>query len=268
MAWQGIWFEHGALEGGPRCPEHFRGLVPPIVYPFAHTFIEEEAKRLKSSPDPGRIARDGEWFNVYYSLNHDGGQGGLDQQGCRILRWVFECLGSKSGSAISARFSEIPLVIHSDEPRKAAALGNAVTLLRFLGAGEDQAIARILIHPWSPFRGSPRLAAEDYENRVLRFLNGEIFYPEELILFDILERNDLKAHRDLSPCCLSQIGFLAPLLEWIDECWPRNEAEAKDLEAKLRNSLLDEARSLAKTATPRSTGGILERLSRPPPKFK
>jgi hypothetical protein len=125
-------------------------------------------------------------------------------------------------------------------------MGNALTLLRFLSASEDQAIAKILLLPWNPLRGSPQLAAEDYERRVIDFLHGETFYPEDVSLFDVLERNDLKNYRDLMPCCLTQIGFIAPLLEWVDECWPKNDDERRDLFAKLRNSLADEARFLRK----------------------
>jgi hypothetical protein len=220
------------------------GLVPPIVYPYAHGFIEEESKRLSRAPDPGRILRDRERFNVYYSLNHDSTQHGLDQQGCRLLQWLFRNFDPEGGNTISARFSEIPVVIHAEDPRKAAALANALILLRFLGAAEDQAIARILVWPWNPFRGSPRLAAKEYEKRVLDFLHGEIFYPEDVSLFDILGRNDLKAHRDLEPCCLTQIGFILPLLEWADECWPETPAAEAELKVKLRRSLGDEVKYL------------------------
>jgi hypothetical protein len=224
----------------------FRGLVPPIVYPYVHGFIEDEEKRLVRAPDPGRRLRDRERFDVYYSLNHDGCQTGLDQQGCRILQWLFRNFEPDSASAVSARFSEIPVVIHSDDPGKAAAMGNALTLLRFLGASEDQAIAKLLIHPWNPLRGSPQAAAADYERRIIDFLHGEIFYPEDVSVFDILSRSDLKAHRTLGPCCLSQIGFVLPLLEWIDECWPQTDAERADLISKLKRSLADEASYLRK----------------------
>ena len=250
MAWLGIWFEHGAGAGERRSPEHFQGLVPPIVYPFAHTFIEEESRRLGAARDPGTALRGGERFRVFYSLSHDGGQSALDQQGCRIIRWLLESL-IPAGPCLSSRFSEVPVVIHEEDPAKAAALGNALALLRFLGAREDQAIARILIHPWAPLRWAhPRLAAQEHEKRVIEFLHGETFYPEDVDLFDVLERNDLKAHRDLNACCLTQIGFIAPLLEWADECWPRTAAERRDLEAKLRNSLLDEVRTLRKKGAP------------------
>src|SRR5690606_22810371 len=176
MPWLGIWFEHEAEEGKARSPEHFQGLAPPIVYPYVRGFIEAEEERLRKSRDPSSIRRDGETFRVYYSINHDGGQGGLDQQGCRILGWLFEHFAVESRSTVASRFSEIPIVIHSDDPAKAAALANALTLLRFLAAGEDQAIAKIMIWPWSAFRGGPRLAALEYEKRVIEFLHGEIFY--------------------------------------------------------------------------------------------
>jgi hypothetical protein len=249
MAWLGIWFEHGAGEGGPRRPELLKVLAPPVIYPYAHSFIEDEAKRLGSKRDPGEVVRDGERFRVYYSLAHDGGDGLLDRQGCRIVRWLIE--GFAPGAAsVTSRFSEVPVVIHAEDAGRAAALVNALVLLRFLGATEDQAIAKIMIHPWSPFRGSPALAAAEYEKRVLEFLHGEIFYPEDVTLFDILGRNDLREHREMEACCLTQIGAIAPLLEWIDECWPKDEAEAADLTAKLRKSLEDEARSLRKMRRP------------------
>jgi len=55
-----------------------------------------------------------------------------------------------------------------------------------------------------------------------------------------------KEHRELGACCLTQIGFIAPLLDWVDECWPSTEAERADLFSKLRNSLADEAKYLAR----------------------
>ena len=250
MAWQGIWFEPLATDGGARSPEHFRGLVPPMVHPYVHGFVEEEGRRLAKTRDPSTFRRDGESLRVFYSLGHDGLQTGLEQQGCRIAGWLFSHFDVESRSTISSRFSEIPLVIHADDARLAGILGNAFVLLRFLAAAEDQAIAKILLHPWNPLRGSPRLAAEDYEKRVIDFLHGEIFYPEDVDLFDILERNDLKPHRDLPPCCLTQIGFIGPLLEWIDECWPKTPAERSELRSKIRNSLLDEAR-FARRRAPR-----------------
>ncbi len=246
MAWLGIWFEPLAGEGAARSPEMLRGLAPPIVYPYAHGFIEEETKRLARSRDPSRYLRDRERFSVYYSINHDSTQTGLDQQGCSILGWLFSNFETDSRSTISARFSEIPVVIHTDNPVQAAAMGNALTLLRFLSASEDQAIAKILLHPWNPLRGSPRLAAEEYEKRVIDFLHGEIFYPDNISVFDVLSRHDLKGHRALGACCLTQIGFIAPLLEWIDECWPSTQNEERDLLASIRSSLADEARYLKK----------------------
>jgi len=66
-------------------------------------------------------------------------------------------------------------VLHAENPARAAAMGNALTLLRFLAASEDQAVAKILIHPWNPFKGSPAEAAAEYEKRVIDFLHGEIF---------------------------------------------------------------------------------------------
>jgi hypothetical protein len=255
MAWLGIWFEHGAGEGGPRSPELFQALAPPIVYPFAHTFIEEEGKRLAATRDPGEMKQGGERFRVFYSLAHDGGNGALDAQGCGILKWLFENFlpeedpprpdgrPPRKRPSLCSRFSEVPVVVHAEDPTRAAALVNALVILRFLGAREDQAIAKVLLHPWSPFRGSPRLAALDYEKRVLDFLHGEIFYPEDVSLFDILDRNDLRSHREMEACCLSQIGFILPILDWIDECPPKSEAEKADLFGKLRKSIEDEART-------------------------
>lgn len=267
MAWLGIWFEHGAGEGGPRSPELLQALAPPIIYPYVHNLTEEEGRRLARARDPGEMSRDGERYRVYYSLAHDGGQGGLDQQGCRVVRWLFEnflpedvpagtvTLGDRR--SLCSRFSEVPVVVHDDNPARAAAMMNALVLLRFLGAGEDQAIAKVLWHPWSPFRGSPRLAALDYEKRVLDFLHGEIFYPEDVSLFDVLDRNDLKAHREMDVCCRTQLGFISPILEWIDETRPETEAERADLLEKLRNSLRDEARSLR--PKPKPGGGKARR---------
>lgn len=243
MPWSGIWFEHEAGQEWGRSPEWFEGgLVEPRIYPYAHNFIDAEHRRLEVCQDPRSARRDGERVSVYYSLSHDGGQTGLDQQGCSILYWLFENFCPEASNPVSARFSEVPVVIHETDPVKAAALGNALTLLRFLGAREDQAVARILIHPWDPRRGSPRLAAQDYERRVIEFLRGDLFYPEEITMFDVLGRNDLRAHRVLPPCCQTQIGFAGPLLEWIDECWPGSEDEARELERSLKNSLADEVR--------------------------
>jgi len=244
MPWLGIWFESLAVDGGARDPQMLKGLAPPIVHAFAREFIEAESKRLVRTRDPSQVLVDRERFNVYYSLHHDSTQTGVDQQGCRILNWLFQNFEVDSRSAIGARFSEIPVVIHADNPARAAAMANALTLLRFLSAGEDQAIARILIHPWNPLRGSPRLAAAEYERRVIEFLHGEIFYGEDVTVFDVLGRHDLKSHRELGACCKTQISFVEPLLEWVDECWPSSEAEARELTAKLRSSLADEARYL------------------------
>lgn len=244
MPWLGIWFEPLAVDGGARDPQMLKGLAPPIVHAFVHDFVEEESKRLVRTRDPSQILRERERFNVFYSIHHDSTQTGIDQQGCHILNWLFRHFETESRSTISSRFSEIPVVIHADNPSRAAAMANALTLLRFLSAGEDQAIAKIMIHPWNPLRGSPRLAAEEYERRVIDFLHGEIYYPEDVTLFDILGRHDLKGHRELNACCLTQIGFIAPLLEWVDECWPTTDEEAHDLTARLRNSLADEARYL------------------------
>ena len=248
MAWQGIWFEHEAAEGGARDPRMFEGLVEPITYPYAHGFIEGETGRLMASKDPSGLRIDGTRYDAYYSLNHDGGQTGLAQQGCRILQWLFQNFDQEGRNRLSARFSEIPIVIHAVDPARAAALANALTLLRFLGAAEDQAIAKMMLWPWNPLSGSPKMAALEYEKRVLEFLHGDIFYPEGIRLFDILGRRDLKCHRILDACCKVQIGFVLPLLEWIDECWPETAKEAEELEAKLRNSLGDEARYLMQRA--------------------
>lgn len=242
MAWLGIWFEHEAGEGGARNPQEFRGLVPPVVYPYARGFVEAEDERLGKSADPGIMVREGERFRVYYSLAHDGEEGGLDRQGCRILRWLFETFSPGSSRAVSLRFSEVPVVIHEAEPARAAALGNALTLLRFLGAREDQVVAKIQLHPWLPVGAADPRGTRNYEQRVTEFLHGEIYYRDEVSLFDVLERRDLRAHRRLPPCCQEQIGFVTPLLEWIDDCWPATEQGRRDLAEQLRNSLADEAR--------------------------
>jgi hypothetical protein len=241
LPWIGIWFESAAETGASRSPEHFQGLVPPIVYPYAHGFVEAEEDRLRRSLDPGGIRQKGVRYDVWYSIAHDGGQSGLDQQGCRILRWLFGHFALESGSTVASRFSEIPVVIHADNPVRAAALGNALTLLRFLAAREDQAIAKILIYPWTPVRLGVRGAALDFEKRVLEFLHGEIFYPETVDVFDVLARRDLKEHRELAPCCRTQIGFIESLLEWIDEEWPETPAQRAELRGKLARSLADEA---------------------------
>ncbi len=248
MAWLGIWFDHEARENGPRDPDMFQSLVAPITYPYVHGFIEAETQRLTKGADPGGQWRDDERYDVYYSIAHDGCQTGLDQQGCRILEWLFTNFDQEGRSTLSSRFSEIPVVIHAVDPAHAAAMGNALTLLRFLGASEDQAIAKMMIHPWNALNGHPIMAATEYEKRVLEFLHGDVFYPEGISLFHVLARRDLRAHRKLAPCCSAQIGFITPLLEWIDECWPETDAERDDLEGKLRNSLGDEARYLTAQA--------------------
>ena len=89
MAWLGIWYEHEARQGGPLDPRQFTSLVHPVIYPYAHSFVENETSRLEGTEDPSRTRKGGELHSVYYSLNHDGGQGGLHQQGCSILQWLF-----------------------------------------------------------------------------------------------------------------------------------------------------------------------------------
>ena len=248
MPWLGVWFEPEADKDYSRSPEWFEALAAPVIYPYAHSFIEAENQRLQlSRGDPSSVRRDGERYSVYYSLNHDGGDGGLDRQGCSILQWLFANFARESGKKVSLRFSEIPVVIHDADPSRAAALGNALALLRFLGAGEDQAIAKILLWPWDPRRGGPRRASREYEKTVLAFLKGEIFYPDDVTLFDVLERRDLRSHRGLAPCCETQIGFIRPLLEWIDESWPATPEEGAELQKKLGRSLADEAVYVAKS---------------------
>ena len=253
MAWQGIWFEPQARADGARDPKWLQAFGDALAYPYPRNFLQAEQERLSGSQDPGRVVRDGERCSVYYSLAHDGGGSGVDEHGCKILRWLFERFDPSGGDSISARFSEIPIVIHEPDPVKAAALGNALTLLRFLAASADQAIAKMMIVPWDPRRGSPRLAAQEYEKRVFAFLNDtDLFYPDEVDLFDVLERQDLRSHRSLPTCCEVQIGFVRPLLEWIDECWPNTPKERRSLAKKLRNSLGDEARFVAQQGRARS----------------
>ena len=241
MPWQGIWFDPEAFDGKSRSPEWFEGLVPPQVYPYPHNFAEAEEKRLAGG-DPSTVYRDGEPFRVFYALSHDGSSTALGEQGCSLLSWLFGHFAKETERGLSARFSEIPVVIHEPHPVKAAALANALALMRFLDAGEDQAIAKLLILPWKPLRLGPRVTAQDFEKQVIDFLHGETFYPEDVTLFDILERRDLKSHRALGPCCETQIGFIRSILEWIDECWPQSEREGRELSQQLRNSLADEAR--------------------------
>lgn len=253
MPWQGIWFESQARANGDRDPEWLQAFGDAVAYPYPRNFVEAEEDRLRGSTDPSRLLRDGERRSVYYSLCHDGGADGIDQQGCRILRWLFERFNPDGSDSISGRFSEIPVVIHEPDPIKAAALGNALTLLRFLAGSDDQAIAKMMLCPWDPRRGSPRIAAQEYEKRVFAFLNeSDLFYPDDIDLFDVLERRDLRAHRSLAPCCQVQIGFILPLLEWIDDCWPKTQDERADLTLKLRNSLGDEARFVTQQERERS----------------
>ena len=242
MTWLGIWFEHEAREGGPLDPAQFKSLVHPVIYPYASSFIEHESRRLEDTEDPSRIREAGELHSVYYSLNHDGGQGGLHQQGCSILQWLFQNYEPDGQGRISKRFCEIPVVIHAIDPAHAAAMANGLTLLRFLTREEDQAVAKIMLSPWNPLQGPDNAtAAQRYEKRCIDFLNGDIFYPETVSLFDVLGRIDLKCHRTLAPCCKAQLGFIESLLKWADECWPQTPAEARGLEKKMRASLADEA---------------------------
>lgn len=240
MTWLGIWFEHEAREGGPRDPAQFKRLVHPVIYPYAHSFIENESRRLEEVEDPSRAREAGEIHSVYYSLNHDGGQNGLDQQGCAILQWLFQNFEPSGRSNISSRFLEIPVVIHAVHPPRAAAMANALTLLRFLARAEDQAVAKIMLTSWDPLRTDNQAAAAEYENRCLEFLQGDRYYAEDIGLFEVLDRMDLKSHRQLEPCCKTQIGFIESLLKWADECWPQTRREALDLERKMRDSLADE----------------------------
>lgn len=240
MSWLGIWFEHEAREGGPRDPAQFKRLIHPVIYPYAHNFIENETRRLQDVEDPSRAREGGEIHSVYYSLNHDGGQPALDRQGCSILQWLFQNFEPGGGNNISSRFCEIPVVIHAVHPARAAAMANALTLLRFLARAEDQAVAKIMLTAWDPLQKGSQAAAEEYENRCLDFLKGDIYYPEEVGLFEVLDRRDLKSHRQLEPCCKTQIGFIESLLNWADECWPRSRQEALELEGKMRESLADE----------------------------
>jgi hypothetical protein len=242
MAWLGIWYEHEARQGGPLDPRQFTSLVHPVIYPYAHSFVENETSRLEGTEDPSRTRKGGELHSVYYSLNHDGGQGGLHQQGCSILQWLFQNFEPGGNSTISKRFCEIPVIIHAVNPARAAAMANALTLLRFLAREEDQAVAKIMLNPWDPSqRPDNSTAALEYEKRCIEFLNGDIFYPENVSLFDVLGRIDLKSQRSIEPCCKTQIGFIESLLKWADECWPQSQAEAVELETKMRDSLADEA---------------------------
>jgi hypothetical protein len=127
-------------------------------------------------------------------------------------------------------------------------MANALTLLRFLARAEDQAVAKIMLTSWDPLCKGSQAAAEDYENRCLDFLKGEIYYPEEVGLFEVLDRMDLRSYRQLEPCCKTQIGFIESLLSWADECWPQTQREAQELENKMRESLADEASYLRRQA--------------------
>lgn len=244
MTWLGIWFEHEAREGGSRDPAQFKQLVHPVVYPYAHSFIEEETRRLEEVEDPSRVREGGEIHSVYYSLNHDGGQPELHQQGCSILQWLFQSFEPGGRSNITSRFCEIPIVIHAVHPARAAAMANALTLLRFLARAEDQAVAKIMLTSWDPLRSGRQAAAQEYENRCIEFLKGEIYYPEDISMFEILDRMDLKSHRQLGPCCKTQIGHIESLLNWADECRPRSRGEARALEEKMRASLAEETACL------------------------
>jgi len=243
-SWQGIWFESEACEGGARDPAHLRVLHPPIVYPYAHAFVNAEADRVRKSRDPGSLWKDRESRRVFYSLAHDSRETGVGDQGCRIVRWLFESFDPDSRTTLAARASEIPIVIHADHPAKAAAMANALAMIRFLTADEDQAIAKIAILPWEVRRLGPERAAAAYEERVREFLGGSIFYPDDVTLFDVLGRADLRSHRELAACCTTQIGFVRSLLDWIDEEWPATREAELALEARLRRSLVDEARFL------------------------
>lgn len=250
MPWLGIWFEHEGLDGGARDPRWFEGLVEPRVYPYARGFIEAETDRLTRTRDPSTVRERGERCSVYYSINHDGGQSGVDQQGCRLARWLFENFLPSGGSRLASAFSETPLVIHAVDPARAAALGNAFTLLRFLSARPDQAVAKILLEPWDPLRIPPERAAKEYERRVIDFLHGEVLYPDEVTLYDVLARKDLRSHRSLAPCCQTQMGFITSILAWIDECWPKTDQERAELTEQIRRSLADEVRYWRKSDDP------------------
>ncbi len=249
MAWQGIWFDPEARAGGARDPESFQSLLPPIVYPWVHSFVEAEQERVRRSLDPGTIVVDGERHRVYYALVHDGHETELDAQGCRVLRWLFEHFDPDDPKALAARFSEIPVLLHGEHPGKAAAMANALTLVRFLTAEEDQAVAKICVQPMEVSRLGPARAVAYWEEQARAFLGGSVFYPEDVSVFEVLGRSDLRGHRELPACCFTQIGFLRSLLDWIDEeGWPGNAESARSLEGRLRKSLVDEARFLREEA--------------------
>ena len=110
---------------------------------------------------------------------------------------------------------------------------------------------KILLFRWE-LRGNPQRIAREYEQRIFDFLNGEVYYPDDVDVFDVLGRQDLKSHRALGPCCQSQIGFIRPLLEWIDDCWPQTDEDRRELREKLTNSLCDEVKYCRKEARARS----------------
>ena len=245
MAWQGIWFEAEARDGGARDPDLLEVLMPPITYPYAHAFVNAETERVREARDPGTIFKDGEYHRVYYSLSHGGHETGLDEQGCRILRWLFENFDPDRPDCLAARFSEIPVVLHDPDPARAAAMANALTLIRFLTAGDDQAVARIHVFAWDVRRLGPWRSAAAWEKSVRDFLNGSVLYPEDVDLFDVLARTDLRRHREFAACCTTQIGFVQSLLDWIDEeGWPETDDAKASLMGRLRNSIVDEARFL------------------------
>ena len=51
MPWLGIRFEPLAGEGGAHSPKQLRGLIPPIIYPYAHGFVEDETQRTGRDPE-------------------------------------------------------------------------------------------------------------------------------------------------------------------------------------------------------------------------
>ena len=103
----------------------------------------------------------------------------------------------------------------------------------------------ILICSGPVYAVEPRIWEQDTQED---FLKGEIYYPEEVGLFEVLDRMDLKSYRQLEPCCKTQIGFIESLLNWADECWPHSRREALELEEKMRESLADETAFLRRQA--------------------
>ena len=65
MTWLGIWFEHEAREGGPRDPAQFKRLVHPVIYPYAHNFIENETQRLQEVGAPSLASAGGDVHSDY-----------------------------------------------------------------------------------------------------------------------------------------------------------------------------------------------------------